>query len=68
MVLFYFIQMSGRKVILQTKDAPVATRSMSASVDKTGQFCFKVGPGVHHIQVKYILITWEKLAFSKKIL
>jgi len=39
-------------MILQTEGASVATRSMSTSVDGKGDFCFKVPPGVHTIQVK----------------
>lgn len=38
-------------MILQTEGASVATRSMSTSVDGNGDFCFKVPPGVHTIQV-----------------
>ena len=38
-------------MILQTEGASVATRSMSTSVDGNGDFCFKVPPGAHTIQV-----------------
>ena len=38
-------------MILQTEGASIATRSMSTSVDGNGDFCFKVPPGVHTIQV-----------------
>ncbi|XP_067042514.1 BOS complex subunit NOMO3-like [Acropora muricata] len=43
-------QLKGRKVILQTEGASIATRSMSTSVDANGDFCFKVGAGTHVIQ------------------
>ncbi|KAJ7333033.1 Nodal modulator [Desmophyllum pertusum] len=43
-------QLKGRKMILQTEGASIATRSMSTSVDGNGDFCFKVPPGVHTIQ------------------
>lgn len=42
--------LKGRKMILQTEGASIATRSMSTSVDGNGDFCFKVPPGVHTIQ------------------
>lgn len=47
----YLSQLKGRKMILQTEGASIATRSMSTSVDGNGDFCFKVPPGVHTIQV-----------------
>ena len=47
----YCLQLKGRKMILQTEGASIATRSMSTSVDGNGDFCFKVPPGVHTIQV-----------------
>ncbi|XP_073255709.1 BOS complex subunit NOMO3-like [Porites lutea] len=43
-------QLKGRKMILQTEGASIATRSMSTSVDANGAFCFKVAAGVHSIQ------------------
>lgn len=45
-------QLKGRKMILQTEGASIATRSMSTSVDANGDFCFKVGAGTHVIQVR----------------
>lgn len=54
--LFYtHCQLKGRKVILQTEGASIATRSMSTSVDANGDFCFKVGAGTHVIQVREIM-------------
>lgn len=49
-------------MILQTEGASIATRSMSTSVDGNGDFCFKVPPGVHTIQV--IGCTVNAIAFE----
>ncbi|EDO26361.1 predicted protein, partial [Nematostella vectensis] len=46
-----FYGLSGRKAVLNTKDAPISTRSMSATADADGSFCFRVSSGVHTIQV-----------------
>lgn len=46
------MKLKGRKMILQTEGASIATRSMSTSVDENGNFCFKVSPGTHTIQVR----------------
>ncbi|XP_068686037.1 BOS complex subunit NOMO3-like [Montipora foliosa] len=43
-------QLKGRKMILQTEGASIATRSMSTSVDGNGDFCFRVATGNHVIQ------------------
>ena len=45
------MKLKGRKMILQTEGASIATRSMSTSVDENGNFCFKVSRGTHTIQV-----------------
>ncbi|RMX43282.1 hypothetical protein pdam_00020157 [Pocillopora damicornis] len=52
-------QLKGRKMILQTEGASIATRSMSTSVDENGNFCFKVSPGTHMIQP---IITMQEVA------
>lgn len=52
-------QLKGRKMILQTEGASIATRSMSTSVDQNGNFCFKVSPGTHTIQP---IITMQEVA------
>ena len=44
-------------MILQTEGASVATRSMSTSVGGNADFCFKVPPGIHTIQVLNNLLT-----------
>ena len=53
-------------MILQTEGASIATRSMSTSVDGNGDFCFKVPPGVHTIQV--ICCTVNAMVFEKCLL
>ena len=49
--LHHCCQMKGRKIVLQTEGAPLSARSVSTSLDGNGYFCFRVAPGVHHIQV-----------------
>ena len=55
--------MTGRRVTLQTKGAPLAFRSVSTTLDKSGNFCFEVASGTHHIQVQYSFITFRWKSF-----
>ena len=53
-------------MILQTEGASVATRSMSTSVDGNGDFCFKIPPGIHTIQVLNKLLALFLLVNAMK--
>ena len=55
-------------MILQTEGASIATRSMSTSVDGNGDFCFKVPPGIHTIQVIHVGCILNALVFENYLL